>query len=70
MTGKLLISIIRLYQMVVSPLLGSCCRFYPSCSAYSAEAIRKHGAVKGVVLGVIRLCKCHPFHAGGVDLVP
>jgi len=67
---KALILIIRMYQVAVSPLLGPCCRFYPSCSEYSAEAIRRHGVLKGVVLGVFRLCKCHPFHSGGVDLVP
>lgn len=70
MIKKALILIIRMYQVAVSPLLGPCCRFYPSCSEYSAEAIRRHGVLKGVVLGVFRLCKCHPFHSGGVDLVP
>lgn len=68
--SKLLILIIRAYQAAVSPLLGHCCRFYPSCSAYASEAIGKYGVVKGVLMGMIRLCKCHPFHPGGVDLVP
>jgi uncharacterized protein len=69
-TSRLLILIIRGYKLAISPLLGPCCRFYPSCSEYSSEAIRKHGTIKGVMLGVLRLCKCHPFHPGGVDLVP
>jgi putative membrane protein insertion efficiency factor len=61
---------IRLYQLVLSPLLGRQCRFYPSCSSYTKEAIEKHGALKGIFLGGKRLLKCHPFHPGGVDLVP
>ncbi|MDD4871750.1 MAG: membrane protein insertion efficiency factor YidD [Kiritimatiellae bacterium] len=70
MISRLLILIIRVYKLVISPLLGPCCRFYPSCSEYSSEAISKHGAIKGIMLGLLRLCKCHPFHPGGVDLVP
>ena len=66
----LLIVLIRAYQILLSPLVGRCCRFYPSCSAYCLEAIRKHGALRGVWLGIIRISKCHPFHPGGVDLVP
>lgn len=61
---------IRLYQLVISPLLGGRCRFYPSCSAYMREAIEKHGLAKGISLGGRRLLKCHPFHPGGVDTVP
>jgi putative membrane protein insertion efficiency factor len=61
---------IRLYQLVLSPLLGRQCRFYPSCSSYTKEAIEKHGVLKGIFLGGKRLLKCHPFHPGGVDLVP
>lgn len=67
---KLLIGSIRLYQWTISPLLGSPCRFYPSCSVYAVEAISKHGVVKGSVLTVKRLGKCHPFHPGGYDPVP
>jgi putative membrane protein insertion efficiency factor len=59
----------RAYQVGLSPLLGPCCRFTPSCSDYFIEAVEKHG-VRGLRLGVKRLLKCHPFHAGGVDLVP
>jgi putative membrane protein insertion efficiency factor len=65
-----MISAIRVYQIVLSPLLGDRCRFYPSCSVYWMEAIRLHGCLKGAWLGVLRLCKCHPFHQGGVDQVP
>jgi putative membrane protein insertion efficiency factor len=61
---------IRLYQLIISPLLGQRCRFYPSCSQYALEAIQKHGAVRGLALGARRLVKCHPFNPGGVDLVP
>ncbi|MBN2409584.1 MAG: membrane protein insertion efficiency factor YidD [Candidatus Aminicenantes bacterium] len=61
---------IRLYQLMISPLLGGQCRFYPSCSSYMREAIEKYGLVKGVLLGGRRLLKCHPFHPGGVDTVP
>jgi putative membrane protein insertion efficiency factor len=66
----LFLILIRGYQTLVSPLLGSHCRFYPTCSAYSYEAIAKHGAAKGLYLSVKRLIKCHPFHPGGVDPVP
>lgn len=62
--------LIRLYQLTLSPWLGRHCRFYPSCSAYCLEAIRQHGALRGAWLGLCRLAKCHPFHPGGVDLVP
>lgn len=62
--------LIRCYQVFISPLLGRHCRFYPSCSSYSYEAIKKHGLLKGVFLGGKRLLRCHPFHPGGVDLIP
>jgi len=62
--------LIRLYQLFLSPLLGRHCRFYPTCSAYTYEAIKKYGFFKGIFLGSKRLLKCHPFHPGGVDLVP
>ena len=61
---------IRLYQWLVSPLLGPRCRFYPSCSQYAVEAIQKHGAVRGIALALARLMRCHPWHPGGVDHVP
>jgi putative membrane protein insertion efficiency factor len=62
--------LIRLYQLTLSPLLGSRCRYHPTCSAYTYEAIEKHGFFRGVCLGVRRLFRCHPFHAGGIDPVP
>ncbi|NRA20894.1 MAG: membrane protein insertion efficiency factor YidD [Oceanospirillaceae bacterium] len=67
---QFLLGLIKIYQMVLSPLLGTNCRFYPSCSSYTKEAIEVHGAGKGVYLGIRRILKCHPFHEGGVDLVP
>lgn len=66
----LLLAIIRFYQLVLSPVLGSNCRFYPSCSAYTAEAIQKYGSVKGIYLGARRISRCHPWNAGGFDPVP
>jgi uncharacterized protein len=65
-----LIALLRFYKVAVSPLLGNRCRFYPSCSDYAREAIQYHGAAHGTYLAVKRLCRCHPFSAGGVDLVP
>jgi len=62
--------LIRAYQTTLSPLLGTHCRFHPSCSSYTHEAIERHGVVRGTVLGLRRLLRCHPFHAGGIDPVP
>lgn len=67
---KIALVLIRIYQFIASPLLGKNCRFHPSCSEYAKEAIEKHGLIKGILLGTKRLLKCHPFHSGGVDLVP
>jgi putative membrane protein insertion efficiency factor len=67
---KIVLFLIRCYQVLLSPLLGGHCRFYPSCSNYTYEAIKKHGLLKGIFLGGKRLLKCHPFHPGGVDLIP
>jgi uncharacterized protein len=64
------IGIIRFYQRWISPMTPPSCRFYPTCSHYGIEAFRQHGALKGMWLTVIRILKCHPFHPGGVDLVP
>jgi len=65
-----LLLLLRAYKLGISPFLGRNCRFYPSCSEYAAEAIRAHGAARGSVLTARRLCKCHPWHPGGVDPVP
>lgn len=59
--------LIRAYQLVLSPVLGNRCRFYPSCSQYMAEAIEHYGVLRGTWLGLRRLAKCHPFHPGGYD---
>jgi hypothetical protein len=66
----LLINLIKFYKYFISPLLGDRCRFYPSCSSYSQEAIQLHGALNGSYLTLRRLLKCHPFHEGGIDPVP
>jgi putative membrane protein insertion efficiency factor len=66
----MLIAIIKFYKYFISPLLGSNCRFYPSCSSYSLEALQRHGAIIGSYLTLRRLLKCHPFHQGGIDPVP
>jgi hypothetical protein len=68
--STVLIGIIRLYQLTIARWLGGRCRFYPSCSDYAIEALRRHGTIKGMVLTIRRLGKCHPFHAGGIDPVP
>ena len=62
--------LIRVYQKWLSPLTGTNCRFSPTCSQYMHEAIQAHGHAKGLLLGSKRLCKCHPWHAGGYDPVP
>jgi putative membrane protein insertion efficiency factor len=62
--------LIKAYRFFLSPLLGSNCRFYPTCSAYAQEAIEKHGAIKGGYLSFRRIVKCHPYHEGGFDPVP
>lgn len=62
-------ALLRAYKLLVSPLLPSACRFYPTCSDYMKEAIEKHGVVKGVGLGLRRLSRCHPFREGGFDPV-
>jgi putative membrane protein insertion efficiency factor len=64
------ISIIKLYQKIISPLTPPSCRFYPTCSHYGVEAVEKHGALKGTYLAVKRILRCHPFNEGGYDPVP
>jgi putative membrane protein insertion efficiency factor len=66
----LLLKLIGFYRAAISPLLGQHCRFYPSCSCYAQEAITRFGASRGALLSLARLSRCHPFHPGGLDLVP
>ena len=61
---------IRGYQYLLGPMLGSNCRFAPSCSNYAREAVEKHGALLGTWLAVKRIARCHPYHPGGYDPVP
>jgi uncharacterized protein len=68
--ARLALSLIRAYKLLVSPLFTGACRFHPSCSSYMADAIREHGAWRGVWLGVRRLARCHPFGSSGYDPVP
>lgn len=67
---RIVLSIIRFYQRFLSPLLGSNCRFYPTCSHYTYEAIAKYGVLKGGWMGLRRIGRCHPWNAGGFDPVP
>jgi uncharacterized protein len=67
---KILLAMIRMYQLFLSPLLGQHCRFTPSCSQYTREAIEKYGAAKGSWLGLKRILRCQPFCEGGHDPVP
>jgi putative membrane protein insertion efficiency factor len=68
--ANVLIFLIRIYQRTLSRLLGNVCRFEPSCSRYAVACLENHGAFRGSLLSVVRLCKCHPFHPGGLDLPP
>lgn len=68
--SKLLLFLIRIYWWTLSPVIGSVCRFQPSCSRYTAVCIDRFGAVKGSWLGFVRICKCQPFHPGGYDPPP
>lgn len=67
---SLLLSVIAAYRYIVSPMLGANCRFAPSCSEYAAEAITRHGSLRGGWLSMRRVLRCHPWHAGGYDPVP
>jgi hypothetical protein len=62
-----LLAAVRLYQIFISPLLGPCCRFTPSCSEYFMRSVKKYGAVRGALRGALRICRCHPWHPGGYD---
>lgn len=63
----LLIVAVRTYQLTLSPIFGRQCRFYPTCSNYFIGAVKKYGAVRGSLKGVLRICRCNPFHPGGID---
>ena len=66
----LLIGIVRFYQRFISPLFPQSCRYSPSCSTYTIQAIEKHGAIKGSIMGIARISRCHPLVEGGIDPVP
>ncbi|MCD6219339.1 membrane protein insertion efficiency factor YidD [Candidatus Calescamantes bacterium] len=66
---KLLIGLIKIYQLFLSPLIPPSCRFYPSCSEYCMEALQKKGVVKGLWMGIKRVIRCNPFSSGGYDPV-
>ena len=66
---KLLVKLIRFYQLAISPRIGRHCKYYPSCSEYTRQAVDKYGIIKGSLLGIIRILKCNPFSKGGVDLL-
>jgi putative membrane protein insertion efficiency factor len=68
--NRLLRLLIRGYSLLISPLLGNNCRYYPTCSAYTEEAIERFGVLRGLWMGLKRISRCHPFHEGGVDPVP
>jgi putative membrane protein insertion efficiency factor len=65
--GRGLIAVVWLYQWLISPLLGRHCRFEPSCSKYFIGAVQKYGVIRGTWRGLLRICRCHPWHPGGYD---
>lgn len=70
MVKKLIVGLVKIYQRLISPMLGSNCRFRPTCSEYFISAVEKYGVFKGVYLGVRRILRCHPFNPGGYDPLP
>ncbi len=68
MIKKIILKSVKLYQVLISPVLGRHCRFYPSCSKYYCLAIEKYGAAKGTWKGLKRIARCHPWNQGGIDL--
>lgn len=67
LAARVLMGLVRLYQLALSPWLGGACRFEPSCSRYAMSSLETHGALRGSLLSLVRLSKCHPFHPGGYD---
>ncbi|HTI62683.1 MAG TPA: membrane protein insertion efficiency factor YidD [Gemmatimonadaceae bacterium] len=67
---RVLVLLVRGYQVAISPILPASCRYYPSCSAYAIEALERHGALRGTWLAMRRIARCHPFKPGGYDPVP
>ncbi len=65
--SRILIGLVRVYQITLSPIVGRQCRFHPTCSHYFIGAVEKYGAVQGAWRGVKRICRCHPWHPGGID---
>lgn len=65
--GWILIGLVRIYQMLISPMIGSHCRYQPTCSEYFIQAVRKYGPLIGAWKGVCRILRCHPWHPGGID---
>ncbi len=65
--GRFLVLLTRVYQATLSPIIGRQCRFLPTCSQYFIEAVQKHGALRGLRMGILRILRCHPFSAGGHD---
>lgn len=70
LAARVAVALIRGYQRWISPAFPARCRFYPSCSQYTLEAMTRYGVLKGSWLGLKRLLRCHPFHPGGFDPVP
>lgn len=70
MIAAFLIALVRVYQKTLSRILPGMCRFHPSCSRYAIGCLENHGALRGTLLSVVRVCKCQPFHPGGVDFPP
>ena len=67
---NLCVAVLKVYRMVISPIYGDVCRYYPSCSHYAMQAFQHHGVVRGVYLSATRVARCHPWAAGGVDDIP
>ncbi len=67
---KILIGLVRIYQTLISPLFPPSCRYYPTCSNYMIDALKKHGPILGLIMGICRILRCNPFIRGGVDPVP